>query len=288
MKAYFEKRSYPPDMPLRIYRHVNRSFSFHAHWHSDIELVLVREGSVRFGVNREVRTLHQGDVALCCSGDIHFYDSAGMISTIDILVFQPSVIGCHGNWPPDIRFNHSFLTRSMLEESGIDPHMLDRAAELLHSVYHEMQAREPYYSLLVTGKVMELCGMLQRCLPSTPIDSKTENKRISRLKTMQEILRYLERNYMKPLTLPEIAGHFNMSVFHFCRLFHSMTGAPLKSYLNTLRVNAADEWIRSSSDSITHIAMECGFTNIRTFNRVFKSVQGYTPSSLRTEPQRLT
>jgi AraC-like DNA-binding protein len=282
MKAYFEKRSYPSNMPLRIYRHVNSSFSFRAHWHSDIELVLVREGSVRFGVNREIRTLQQGDVALCCSGDIHFYDSAGMVSTIDILVFQPSLIGCHGNWPHDIRFKHSFLPRSMLNEYGIQPRLLDQVEQIVQMIYLEMQAREPYHPLFVTSKVMELCAILQRYLPSTPMDSKAENKRISSLKTMQEILQYLELNYMRPITLPEIASHFNLSVFHFCRLFHSLAGTHFKSFLNTIRVNSAEEWIRSGSESITHIAMECGFQNIRTFNRVFKSIKGYTPSSLRS------
>ncbi|MFD1905211.1 helix-turn-helix domain-containing protein [Paenibacillus rhizoplanae] len=33
--------------------------------------------------------------------------------------------------------------------------------------------------------------------------------------------------------------------------------------------------------SILDIALECGFTNIRTFNRVFKQVKQRTPSELR-------
>jgi AraC-like DNA-binding protein len=282
MKAYLEKRSYPSNMPLRIYRHVHSSFSFHAHWHPEIEVVLVREGSVRFGVNREVRTLQQGDIAICCSGDIHFYDSAGMISTMDILVFQPSLIGYHGNWPPDIRFNNSFIIRSMLQDNGIHPQLPDQVVDIFDIIYQEIQACEPYHSLFVTSKAMELCAILQRYLPSTYLDSKAENKRISRLKTMQEILQYLELNYAQSITLPEISSHFNMSEFHFCRLFNSMAGTHFKSYLNALRVNAAEEWILSRSDPLTYIAMECGFNNIRTFNRVFKQLKGYTPSSLRS------
>jgi AraC-like DNA-binding protein len=72
-----------------------------------------------------------------------------------------------------------------------------------------------------------------------------------------------------------------MSEFHFCRLFQSLVGTSFKDYLNAIRADAAEELILSGGQSITTVAMECGFNTIRTFNRVFKAVKGYTPSSLR-------
>ncbi len=281
MKAYYEKRTYPQDMPIRIYKHEHRSFSFHAHWHSDIELIFVCEGTLRFGINRDIKTLSKGNVAICCSGDIHFYDSQNMESTIYILVFKPSLIGCHGNWPEDIRFKNSFITQSMLQENKIDPSTIDRIEEIFENIYYEMKECIPYYPMFVTSKIMELCGICQRIIPSSPIDSKIENKRISNLKIMQEIIYYLESNYMKSLTLADTASYFNLSTSHFCRLFQRLTGTNFNHYLNTIRVNIAEEQVKSSNNSITNIALECGFNNIRTFNRVFKTLKGYSPSCLR-------
>lgn len=281
MKAYYEKRSYPPELPLRIYRHERNSFSFHAHWHPDVELVLVREGTLRFGINREIQTLQKGEVAVCCSGDIHFYDSVDKNSAIDILIFQPSLIGCHGNWPQHIRFDHSFITGSMLREHGLPLSVLDGIRDIFQDVHREMTERKPYYSMFVTGKMLELCGLFQRTIPGSPLDSRQEYKRITGLKTMQGIIQYLEEHYREPLTLPETAAHFNMSEFHFCRLFQSLVGTNFKDYLNAIRADASEELILSGGQSITTVAMECGFNNIRTFNRVFKAVKGYTPSSLR-------
>ncbi|MDF2935362.1 MAG: hypothetical protein K0Q90_735 [Paenibacillaceae bacterium] len=281
MKAYYEKRSYPPELPLRLYKHERNSFSFHAHWHSDVELVLVREGTLRIGINREIQILQKGEAAICCSGDIHFYDSVDKTSAIDILIFQPSLIGCHGNWPQQIRFDHSFITGSMLRDNRLPLSMLERLDEIFQTVYREITDREPCYAMFATGKMLELCGLLQRVLPSSPVDHRLENKRITGLKTMQDIIQYLEDHYMQPLTLAETAGHFGMSVFHFCRLFQSLVGTNFKDYLNAIRADAAEERILSGEESITTVAMECGFNNIRTFNRVFKSAKGYTPSSLR-------
>ena len=41
--------------------------------------------------------------------------------------------------------------------------------------------------------------------------------------------------------------------------------------------------VLSSSMKITEIGFNCGFNNVRTFNRVFKEVTGYTPSQFAEE-----
>ncbi|WP_249898070.1 AraC family transcriptional regulator [Paenibacillus sp. PK3_47] len=280
MKAYHELRSYPPDFPLRIYRHEQKQFSFRAHWHSDMEAVLVMDGSVRFGINQEVTILTKGEVAVCCSGDIHWYESMDQ-ATFYILVFQPSLLGGYAARPSDISYKSSFLTKDTIQESGINPGIRDRLKGLFDEVYAEMQLNDPYSPMIITGKTLELLATLQRHAPDTQLDGEQENRRTANLKTMQKIIEYLQSDYMQPLTLAETAGHFNLSTFHFCRLFKSLTGTNFKHYLNAIRADAAEEQIRSTNDPITTVALDCGFNNIRTFNRVFKSIKGYNPSSLR-------
>ncbi len=55
---------------------------------------------------------------------------------------------------------------------------------------------------------------------------------------------------------------------------------PFSRYLNTVRVSAASEMIAEGKISMTNIAIKCGFGTIRSFNRVFKELTGYSPSSL--------
>ncbi|AIQ45804.1 hypothetical protein R70723_07855 [Paenibacillus sp. FSL R7-0273] len=283
MKAFYELRSYPADLPLRIYRHENKLFSFHAHWHSDIEIVFVIEGDIRFGINQETHLLNQGEAAVCCSGDIHWYDSLDG-ATFYILVFQPGVLGSYAASPPDIRFSSSFFTDAIVRERGLHPGLLDSLKTIIDVIYAEMQVNEPFSRMCITAKTMELFALLQRHIPRTPLDAEQESRRLASLKTMQSIIDYLQSNYTSPLTLAETAQAFNLSTFHFCRLFKSLAGTNFKQYLDAIRVDAAEEQIRSTRDSITNIALECGFNNLRTFNRVFKSVKGYNPSSLRSGP----
>ena len=53
------------------------------------------------------------------------------------------------------------------------------------------------------------------------------------------------------------------------------------NYVNTIRVNEAEQLLINSSKNIADIAFECGFESIRTFKRVFKEVKKKKPIELR-------
>ena len=73
----------------------------------------------------------------------------------------------------------------------------------------------------------------------------------------------------------------NMSEAYFCRYFKESTGIPFSAYLNYVRTEKAVALLKSDKDlTITEIADKCGFGTIRNFNRIFKSLTGYSPSSM--------
>ena len=43
-------------------------------------------------------------------------------------------------------------------------------------------------------------------------------------------------------------------------------------------MKAAEILLLESGNSVTDVAMKVGFSSLTTFNRVFKSINGYTPS----------
>ena len=51
-------------------------------------------------------------------------------------------------------------------------------------------------------------------------------------------------------------------------------------YLSAVRISNAVRMLNESTLSMTEISRACGFGTIRSFNRVFKSVTGYSPSTL--------
>ena len=71
-----------------------------------------------------------------------------------------------------------------------------------------------------------------------------------------------------------------MYKLHFSEFFCARTGASFTYYLNTVKIAAATEQVAEGKSSITEISKACGFNTIRNFNRVFKELTGYTPSTL--------
>lgn len=277
--AYYENRMYPTQLPFSSF--IVHNFNFLAHWHHDLELVYVSEGSIRMGINAESRVLHKGDIAICTSGDIHYYDSRNQDSTILILIFNPQLIGCTAGWPQDIRIITPFINGSGQMKELPAGHLPERASELMIRLNEEYYAGLPHYDMYITGMLYELCGMILRHLHCEPAGHKNDRGRLSNIKMIQGVLDYIECNYSNEMTLEDAASLAKMSTFHFSRLFKGITGMSFLSYLNNIRINKAEEMIQTTSKTIIDIALECGFTNVRTFNRVFKQSRNRVPTSLR-------
>lgn len=281
MRAYHENRLYSSKHPFYVSQHEN--FNFLAHWHTDVEIIYVCEGSIRIGINSESRLLHAGDLAICSSGDIHYYDSNSTTSTLILIIFHPSLIGCTGSWPTQSRFLSPFIDRNCDTNDShvVLPQHQQEITQLILKIKQEIDKKESHYEIVTTGMIHTLCGLLLRHIPSREIDLSGDNRRILNMKIMQEVLDYLEANYMNGVKLEEAAKQAKMSLFHFSRFFKNITGMSYTSYLNRLRIDKAEEMIMSTQQSMLEIALECGFTNVRTFNRVFKQLKKCKPTDLR-------
>ncbi|MGO4729597.1 helix-turn-helix domain-containing protein [Paenibacillus sp. 2KB_22] len=99
----------------------------------------------------------------------------------------------------------------------------------------------------------------------------------------QAVVRYLNENYQKPLTLPEVAGMFRISPHYLSRLFKQTTGFTFSDYLNLLRVKEAQRLLRESEESITDIAWLAGFSNFSHFGKMFKRTVQVAPRVYRQE-----
>jgi AraC family transcriptional regulator len=72
-----------------------------------------------------------------------------------------------------------------------------------------------------------------------------------------------------------------MSKYHFLRSFRRVYGTTPYRYLQARRLAQFVCRLDQATDQITTIALDCGFTDISTFNARFKAVFGQSPSSWR-------
>ncbi|MGP0586034.1 helix-turn-helix domain-containing protein [Paenibacillus timonensis] len=271
MKSFYQNWKLDPELPMDIYHSTN--ITFYPHFHAEIEFIYVKSGAIRIGVNEESRMLRQGDMVVCSSNDIHYFDSRGLESEIMILICKPEWITLSKSWPLDFRFTSPYIPANT---PG-----LERVQKILEELIREKNERQPGYPLLLKAGIARLYGSLQRYVDTYPMDRSSKEKYESRRARMQQILSYIEDHYREELNVAVMAERFSMEPSHFSRSFKAAIGMNFKTYLNTVRVLSAEHQLLTSDLSIMEIALECGFSSIRTFNRVFKELRGNIPSSLR-------
>ncbi|MGE0633360.1 MAG: GyrI-like domain-containing protein [Pseudobdellovibrionaceae bacterium] len=98
---------------------------------------------------------------------------------------------------------------------------------------------------------------------------------------IDRVIDYLRENLDRPTKLEELAKVACFSEFHFHRIFGAISGETLGSFTNRLRFEKAARLLRYSEQSLTDIALDCGFSSSATFSRAFRSGYGSSPSQFR-------
>lgn len=93
-----------------------------------------------------------------------------------------------------------------------------------------------------------------------------------------EAINYLYLNIRQPVTLPETAEMLGICPETLSRRFAQVTGVNFKKYTQAIKIEFAISLMEQGA-SITEAAMDAGFGSIRTFDRVFKSFTGASPSA---------
>jgi AraC family transcriptional regulator len=97
-----------------------------------------------------------------------------------------------------------------------------------------------------------------------------------------EGLRYIEDNLLRRLTVADVARAAGYSAYHYCRLFHSLTGDSVMGYARKRRLTvAAQQLTNGAKTRLIDLALDCGFESQAAFTRAFKRQFGVPPGAVR-------
>ncbi|MFR3685448.1 MAG: GH39 family glycosyl hydrolase [Enterococcus sp.] len=113
--------------------------------------------------------------------------------------------------------------------------------------------------------------------PSTIEEDRSMKQKVYELKF------YIDNNFDKDIRLADIANKLYVSDQYLSRSFSNEIGMPMNEYLIRKRLEKVRKDLLETEKSITDIAFSAGFSNINSFNRLFKKYQGLTPSEFRKE-----
>ena len=105
---------------------------------------------------------------------------------------------------------------------------------------------------------------------------------------MNEIMSFIMTNYREPITLQELSERLYLSNAYLSKYIKKNFGMSFLKLLNNIRLDHAVSELLYSDKTILKVAMDNGFSNLASFNQVFKESYQITPAEYRTQMQKKT
>ena len=98
---------------------------------------------------------------------------------------------------------------------------------------------------------------------------------------------FLKANYMRNITLQELATNVFVSPAYLCRIFKKYVNVSIFEYLNAIRLDKSIEMMKTTSQTISEIALATGFSSVNYFSKQFKCHFNIMPSSYKKSLKKI-
>lgn len=236
------------------------------HYHGLYEIYFLLEGNCIYFIDNKVYAVQSGDIVIVPDGIIHH-------TKYDDINHSRILINCASRYiPASVRSDISsgnYLYRN--------PQVANEARNIFEKIENEYNLKDSLSGEIISCHTHSLFYLLIRnddtCLA---VDSRN--------KVIEQAVAYIRENFSSDVTLSSMAEMFSVSPEHFSRMFKKETGLGFSKYLNSLRLQHAEQLLRSAHvKNITKVAEICGFEDSNYFSKKFKEVYGISPKKVQKQ-----
>ncbi len=269
-RMYFEewKRRVTDNEPYELYH--RRNVVYVPHIHEELEVGYVVSGSLRYGNEREETVLNAGDMFLSMPDEIHYLVSDSFCA-VDIFRILPK---------QNDRVDFSGIR---LRQNCIRPHSASYGAlsAAFLQMVKEFDGNKEGRDMALQKCRYEIFLIILRQLSYARIYGEERQRLAGQTLLLRSVNDYISEHYADPISLDEIADYCGYSKYYFAHCIKEVTGSTFLDFLMMYRLSLACTRLRDGDGSITEIAFDCGFNNLRSFNRSFRKYYNTTPSEYR-------
>ena len=257
-KVLFERKSRPLEM-LNI-----EKLAPETHFHPECEMIFVIGGEALVFVNGREYKIGKGDAVFIYPNQIHRYVNMKDGSYI-LIVFPLNIFGQKKLFG---------LDECVPDNNVVRYADCNRITEILCMFKDDYDKTRENSELLLAGYISLLFYFLM---------PRFKLKRIEHSEIVPGILKYCYENYRNEITLEKISRSLNVNKYYISRVFNETFSMNMNSFINYLRTSAAATELIETDKTVTEIAFDVGYANIRTFVRVFKNIYGMSAIEFRNK-----
>ena len=248
------------------------------HFHQDIELLFILEGKLDVSVGESVTHMAQEDILVINANKRHM-----LKGTKDVLYAKLTI-----QWQLMSDVFHTmdvlFWCNSTLGNNDRYDELRNVLKKLLNHYLSSHGDTANFGHISLCYQTMDLLAVHFFVHSSDRVNQTEKDKYDNRI---AQINNYIRAHYNTPISLNELADKLYLSVGYLSRFFKKNYGMNFASYLENIRMYYAMEELLYTDKPITRIVFDNGFSSVAAFNKVFKEINGETPSVMRKRHREL-
>ena len=197
------------------------------------------------------------------------------------LIIQADLTLLHGI--RELEATMSIISPFLVITPESEPSTHDHIQTLIHEISEEYFADAPLSEASIYSKLIQIFVLIGRSYSANAKNFKSSvRKQGEYTERFLFLCNYISEHCCEDLTLDYIADLSGFSKFHFSRLFKQFTNMSYYKYLNKKRIEYAEKLLVNKELTITEVALQCGFSSLSAFIRMFKIVKECTPTEFKT------
>lgn len=261
------------ELPFRILVHESgKQHTVLNHWHNSFEIDFVISGeNSNFYLDGKTFDQKAGEIVVVNPYQVHGLNLPAQKGRVAITIMIPLAflkqLGFDFN-----KYHLQNLIKVSKKEQYYD---LRRLFIKLYSVTEKNSTDvKRGYLLNQIGLTYQIMGQL---LNNYSVMDNRSNVNVEGINILDDAINFMNNNFRKALQIKDIADHCNMSESYFSHTFKNFMKETPMQYLNQIRVIHSLELLKNSDLTTSNIAINIGFTNVKSFNKEFKKQYGTTP-----------
>lgn len=271
-------------LPLGIYdvNLGNDEFSISAHWHKEIEIILIKSGEFNLQINSDFYTCKSGDIIIINCEELHYLIAKeNVYSEFISLVFDISQLNSSILDSSSVNFITPILNKKFKL-----PVIIDTDCSIYNDLKEIIMKIIKVYNNRYYGFELEIKALMFSFFANIFRENlvlKKDNTLLDDSKALKikKVIKYIEGNYQNDINISDLSNLCHYNEYHFMRFFKKYTGKTCIQFIKNYRLEKAYILLRNTDLSITQISFEVGFSNVSYFIRSFKEKYKVAPREFR-------
>lgn len=263
------------DIDLKQYVYYISAYNYN--WHDAMELLIVLKGEIEVSINGENYILAEDDLIIINSNVGHATLAREPNSIAMVIHLNPIYFSCYYNDYHLLNFTCISNPKTRNHDSFMQIRKL--ASEMIEVIGGNKPSERIYFESLL----QQLTVTLVTHFPPIEITSMEMTSNKKKTAVVQKIIQYVEKNYRNKMSLEELSKVSGYHKSYISQMIKQYLGINYYEYLTRIRLREATYDLVDLEKKISDIALNHGFSDVKSFNTAFKSSFGKTPSDYRKQ-----